>query len=83
MLYESILAAKPTSDLAFAIRDGVPFDKLKDELIAYVATAVVMNAKGVAKLDEAAKAASEQSTAEPPKEVTEPPPAPAVTGKKK
>lgn len=68
MLYDSILAAKPTSDLAFAIRDGVPFDKLKDELIAYVATAVVLNAKGVARLEEEAKAASEQPAPEAPAE---------------
>jgi len=79
VLYEAILAAKPGSDLAFAIRDAVPFDKLKDELVAQVATTVVMQAKAIAKLEEEAKAASEQgkpqTSAEPPAEAPTPPPA--------
>ena len=67
-MYEAILAANPTSELAFALRDKLAFDKLKDEQKVQVATAVVLFAKGMAKLEEDAKAASDQSKAEPPKE---------------
>jgi hypothetical protein len=83
VLYESILAAKPGSDLAFAIRDGVPYEKLKDELVAQVATVVVYNARGVAKLEEEAKAATEQSKPETPAEAPVEAPAAAPPTKKK
>lgn len=65
-MYDAIQQAKPGNDLAFAIRDGLPFDKLKDESIAQVATAVVLFAQGVAKLEQEAKTASEQGKAEAP-----------------
>ena len=82
VLYKAILASNPTSELAFALRDKVPFDKLKDEQKVQVATAVVLFAKGMAKLEEDAKAASEQSKAEAPKEGT-PEPATTPTAPKK
>jgi hypothetical protein len=66
VLYESILTANPTNELGFALRDKVPFDKLKDESKVQVATAVVLFAKGIAKLEEDAKAASEQATSPAP-----------------
>ena len=83
VLYDSILQAKPGNDLAFAIRDKVPFDKLKDESIAQVATTVVLFAKGLAKLDEDAKAASDQAPPADPKSGSETPREPKADGKKK
>lgn len=86
VLYEAILKANPGNELGIALRDKVPFDKLKDESIAQVATAVALFAKGLAKLDEDAKAASEQPKTEPGKAteiVPETTPAPKADGKKK
>lgn len=77
------MKAKPGNDLAFALRDGVPFDKLKDESVAQVATTVVLFAKGVAQLEEEAKAASDQSKPETPEEApATPAPAPKDIKKK-
>jgi hypothetical protein len=82
-LYEAILAAKPTSDLAVALRDGVAYDKLKDQGRVQVATAVVLFAKGMAKLEEDAKAMADKGAAETASEATATPPAkPAETKKK-
>jgi hypothetical protein len=50
VFYEALLAAKAPTELGLAIRDGVPFEKLKDDSVATVAMAVSLYEKGLAKL---------------------------------
>lgn len=52
VFYEAILAAKPPTELGLAIRDGLPFDKLKDESIAAIALTASLYERGLAKLVE-------------------------------
>jgi hypothetical protein len=79
VLYLAILEAKPGNDLAFAIRDRVQFERLKEESIAQVAMAVVLFAKGVAKLEEEGQKATEQAKETPAETAATAPETPATT----
>lgn len=50
VLYEAIVKAKPPQALAFAIRDGVAFEKLGEESIVAVAQASALYEKGLGEL---------------------------------
>jgi hypothetical protein len=68
VLYDAILKANPPTELGLAIRDRVPFDKLKDESIAAVAVTVTAYESGLkALIAELAKEVPEPTGTEPEK----------------
>lgn len=71
LLWAAILEAKAPTALGLAARDGVAFDKLNDECVASVATAVVLYEKKlaglVAELAKAPDPAPQNGTPEPSK----------------
>lgn len=73
-LYNAMLAAKPPASLAYALRDGTPFEQLTDEAVLGAVQVVAQIRKANAAAEAAAQNGAGKTEPVTPTEVLPPPP---------